>query len=244
MSVFQSFSVLQFQQKMLLAQQEGLKKGDGTQESVLKSSSAPGEELKTAAGSLAEEEPIRYLTKLAIAQRGEEKLAWHGVVRTGVDEEDSGRKGGGGGGGGGEEISPSPSLQLTPSADKIKEANRAIEGDADTSKSSDTAKTSIRHDLADLTRKLARSVSAAISEISPAKQSYTPTKRSAPSTPTKKPKYTMEFMAKESAREEELRKQWPAYLPWPTLDDCQKKPPSRYIVFTSTWLSVTAKKIK
>lgn len=61
---------------------------------------------------------------------------------------------------------------------------------------------------------------------------------------TKKPQYTMEFMAKESAREEELRKRWPDYLPWPTLEDCQRKPPSQYMVFTSTWLSVTAKKVK
>ena len=60
----------------------------------------------------------------------------------------------------------------------------------------------------------------------------------------KKPQYTMEFMAKENEREEELRKKWPENLPWPTLDDCKRKPPPQYMVFTSTWLSVTAKKIK
>ena len=61
---------------------------------------------------------------------------------------------------------------------------------------------------------------------------------------TKKPQHTMEFMAKESEREEELRKRWPDYLPWPTPEDCQRKPPPQYMVFTSTWLSVTAKKVK
>ena len=73
----------------------------------------------------------------------------------------------------------------------------------------------------------------------------TPSVTSSPSPPvTKKPKYTMEYMAKESEREEELRKRWPDYLPWPTLADCQQKPPPQYMVFTSTWLSVTAKKVK
>lgn len=59
-----------------------------------------------------------------------------------------------------------------------------------------------------------------------------------------KPKYTMELMAKENEREEELRKQWPDNLPWPTLEECRRKPPPQFMVFTSTWLSVTAKKIK
>ena len=162
------------------------------------------------------DESIAFLTKLAIAQR-----------RMRENAADNGRT---------ENISPSHSLQLKAAEDRIKETNLTPPKSKDSPKS---------HDLAELTRKLARSVSAAISEISPAKQTYTPTKRTPPSTPTKKPRYTMEFMAKESAREEEeLRKQWPDYLPWPTLEDCQQKPPSRYIVFTSTWLSVTAKKIK
>ena len=165
--------------------------------------------------STAGDESIAFLTKLAIAQH-----------RMRENAADNGRT---------ENISPSHSLQLKPAEDRIKETNLTPLKSKDSPKS---------HDLAELTRKLARSVSAAISEISPAKQTYTPTKRTPPSTPTKKPRYTMEFMAKESAREEELRKQWPDYLPWPTLEDCQQKPPSRYIVFTSTWLSVTAKKIK
>ena len=160
------------------------------------------------------DESVAFLTKLAIAQR-----------RMRENDGRSER----------ENISPSHSLQLKAADDRMKETNSIALKSKNSPKSDD---------LAELTRKLARSVSAAISEISPAKQTYTPTKRTPPSTPTKKPRYTMEFMAKESAREEELRKQWPDYLPWPTLEDCQQKPPSRYIVFTSTWLSVTAKKIK
>ncbi len=62
--------------------------------------------------------------------------------------------------------------------------------------------------------------------------------------PSKEPTYTMEYMAKDNEREEELRKKWPENLPWPSLEDCKRKPPAQYMVFTSTWLSVTAKKIK
>lgn len=62
--------------------------------------------------------------------------------------------------------------------------------------------------------------------------------------PSNEPTYKMEYMAKENDREEELRKKWPENLPWPSLGDCKKKPPAQYMVFTSTWLSVTAKKIK
>ena len=61
---------------------------------------------------------------------------------------------------------------------------------------------------------------------------------------SKRPRYTMELMPKENEREEELRKKWPDNLPWPSLDDCKNQPPAQYMVFTSTWLSVTAKKIK
>lgn len=64
------------------------------------------------------------------------------------------------------------------------------------------------------------------------------------STRTQRPKYTMELMAKENEREAALRKKWPENLPWPSLDDCRHNPPPQYVVFTSTWLSVTAKKIK
>ena len=86
------------------------------------------------------------------------------------------------------------------------------------------------------------------SQVKPSqiKKPITPSSSSPSPSPTKsiKPKYTMELMAKENEREEELRKQWPNNLPWPTLDECRRKPPPQYMVFTSTWLSVTAKKIK
>ena len=36
----------------------------------------------------------------------------------------------------------------------------------------------------------------------------------------------------------------PRARPWPTLDECQDKPLPRFLVFTSTWLSVTAKGVK
>ena len=54
------------------------------------------------------------------------------------------------------------------------------------------------------------------------------------------PTYKME----KDNEKEELRKKWPENLPWPSLEDCKRKPPAQYMVFTSTWLSVTAKKIK
>ena len=36
----------------------------------------------------------------------------------------------------------------------------------------------------------------------------------------------------------------PRSRPWPTLDECDKKPLPKFLVFTSTWLSVTAKGVK
>ena len=36
----------------------------------------------------------------------------------------------------------------------------------------------------------------------------------------------------------------PRSRPWPSLDECQDKPLPRFLVFTSTWLSVTAKGVK
>lgn len=67
---------------------------------------------------------------------------------------------------------------------------------------------------------------------------------SSSSNTAKEPSFKMEFMPKENDREEELRKKWPENLPWPSLEDCRRKPPPQYMVFTSTWLSVTAKKFK
>ena len=48
----------------------------------------------------------------------------------------------------------------------------------------------------------------------------------------------------EAIRDEEIQKRFPGYRPWPKLDECHEKPPQKYIVFTSTWLSVTAKGLK
>lgn len=50
--------------------------------------------------------------------------------------------------------------------------------------------------------------------------------------------------SRDDIREEETRKRFPGIRPWPTLEDCQKSPLPRYVVFTSTWLSVTAKGVK
>ena len=44
---------------------------------------------------------------------------------------------------------------------------------------------------------------------------------------------------------EEIRiRHSPKSRPWPSLDECQEKPQPKYLVFTSTWLSVTAKGVK
>lgn len=50
--------------------------------------------------------------------------------------------------------------------------------------------------------------------------------------------------SRDDIREEETRKRFPSIRPWPTLEDCQKSPLPKYVVFTSTWLSVTAKGVK
>ena len=50
--------------------------------------------------------------------------------------------------------------------------------------------------------------------------------------------------SRDDIREEETRKRFPGIRPWPTLEDCQKSPLPKYVVFTSTWLSVTAKGVK
>ncbi len=48
----------------------------------------------------------------------------------------------------------------------------------------------------------------------------------------------------EEIREEEIKKRFPGTRPWPTVDECLEQPPPRKLVFTSTWLSVTAKGAK
>lgn len=49
---------------------------------------------------------------------------------------------------------------------------------------------------------------------------------------------------REQIREEEMRRRFPGRRPWPTLEECEEKPVPKTVVFTSTWLSVTAKGIK
>ena len=39
-------------------------------------------------------------------------------------------------------------------------------------------------------------------------------------------------------------KRYPGYKPWPTLQECAVMSLSKTLLFTSTWLSVTAKKVK
>ena len=39
-------------------------------------------------------------------------------------------------------------------------------------------------------------------------------------------------------------RRYPGYQPWPTLQDCAAMSLPKTLLFTSTWLSVTAKKVK
>ena len=49
---------------------------------------------------------------------------------------------------------------------------------------------------------------------------------------------------REQIREEEMRRRFPERRPWPTLEECEDMHVPKSVVFTSTWLSVTAKGIK
>lgn len=49
---------------------------------------------------------------------------------------------------------------------------------------------------------------------------------------------------REEIREEEIRKRFPGMRAWPTQEECDEKPLPKTVVFTSTWLSVTAKGVK
>lgn len=42
-------------------------------------------------------------------------------------------------------------------------------------------------------------------------------------------------------REEEIHRRYPGTRPWPTMEECEEKPPPKKLVFTSTWLSISAK---
>ena len=39
-------------------------------------------------------------------------------------------------------------------------------------------------------------------------------------------------------------RRYPGYQPWPSLQDCAAMSLPKTLIFTSTWLSVTAKKVK
>ena len=51
---------------------------------------------------------------------------------------------------------------------------------------------------------------------------------------------------REGEEEDEVKKRerYPGFRPWPTLQECAAMSLSKSLLFTSTWLSVTAKKIK
>lgn len=49
---------------------------------------------------------------------------------------------------------------------------------------------------------------------------------------------------REQIREEESKRRFPERQPWPTLEECEAASVPKSVVFTSTWLSVTAKGIK
>lgn len=51
-------------------------------------------------------------------------------------------------------------------------------------------------------------------------------------------------MTREQIREAEMKRRFPGRRPWPTLEECEENPVPKTVVFTSTWLSVTAKGIK
>ena len=44
--------------------------------------------------------------------------------------------------------------------------------------------------------------------------------------------------------EAQRRERYPGFRPWPTLQECAAMSLPKTLLFTSTWLSVTAKKIK
>lgn len=67
----------------------------------------------------------------------------------------------------------------------------------------------------------------------------TPTTTEAPPTTAPKVRKTQKEI-----RDEEIRKRFPGTRAWPTLEECEEKPLPKTVVFTSTWLSVTAKGVK
>ena len=55
------------------------------------------------------------------------------------------------------------------------------------------------------------------------------------------PKVKSKRRTRDEIREEEIQRRFPGTRPWPTMEECSEKPPPKKLVFTSTWLSVTAK---
>ena len=69
-------------------------------------------------------------------------------------------------------------------------------------------------------------------------------KKKEQATQTSPPPQKRKGKTHEEIREEEIKKRFPGTRPWPTVDECLDQPPPRKLVFTSTWLSVTAKGAK
>ena len=87
-------------------------------------------------------------------------------------------------------------------------------------------------DLDDLDPELMKILNEAAEAI---KKNQTPVTRQFPTKVRKTP---------QQIKEEEIRRRFPGKQPWPTLEECQEKPLPKTLVFTSTWLSVTAKGVK
>ena len=65
-----------------------------------------------------------------------------------------------------------------------------------------------------------------------------------PPPPPSDPPVRLGPKTREEALEERRRKQFPGQRPWPTIESCTHDPPPHHILFTSTWLSVSAKGAK
>lgn len=78
-------------------------------------------------------------------------------------------------------------------------------------------------------------------ESPPTSNEATPTEQAPPVSTAKPPKHRK---TREEIREEEIRKRFPGTRAWPTQEECDEKPLPKTVVFTSTWLSVTAKGVK
>lgn len=63
-------------------------------------------------------------------------------------------------------------------------------------------------------------------------------------TPPKRPTLPKHRRTREEIHDEELRRRFPGIRPWPTLEECEEKQLPKTVVFTSTWLSVTAKGVQ